>query len=308
VQSGSVSEGVVPFENSAHGSVVETLDLFADTKNIYSDICVTSETYIDVHHCLVGRVSSHSAITSSLPHASQAQSIFDSLGLQASGLPQQAGIDTPVSESDASPLQSLGHIRHIYSHPQGLGQCERFLSRYLPGVERHEVKSTSQAAEIASKDPTNSSVAICSEAAARKFGLDVLGRDIQDYQDNATRFFVLKKADSAQLLPTTAEKMGHRSKTLVSFTVDHRRPKALAETLLIFGTYGLNLTSINSRPSDKAWNYNFFIEFQGSRYADPEGRVKEAFAELDKATTRWRWLGSWEDELRRRDARSPFPA
>ncbi|KAM6526430.1 prephenate dehydratase [Fusarium solani] len=54
VQGGKVQAGVVPFENSTNGSVVFTLDNLADRANRYPDITVDGETYVDVHHCLVG--------------------------------------------------------------------------------------------------------------------------------------------------------------------------------------------------------------------------------------------------------------
>lgn len=45
---------MVPFENSTNGSVVFTLDLFADLHNKYSDILVCGEAYVSVSHCLLG--------------------------------------------------------------------------------------------------------------------------------------------------------------------------------------------------------------------------------------------------------------
>ena len=251
-----------------------------------------AETYLDVHHCLLGRSTSptiSSPITSSTNGTHPASLLSDPTSL------------------GAKPTQSLSHIKHIYSHPQGLGQCSKFVSTYLPGVQRHEVKSTSLAASLVAADATNTSVSISSFAAAKANGLDVLAEGIQDSRDNATRFFVLQNHATAPI-QKDPETTGHRSKTLLSFTVDQRRPKALAEALMVFGQYGLNLTSINSRPSDTGpWDYIFFVEFQGSRFADPQGSVRDALGDLDKVTKGWRWLGSWVDELRRR-GHSPAPA
>jgi prephenate dehydratase len=86
----------------------------------------------------------------------------------------------------------------------------------------------------------------------------------------------------------------------VSFTVDHRSPGALADVLDCFKRYKLNLTSINSRPSRIIpFQYIFFVEFEGSKLDDLEGTVNEALRSLDKVAKSWRWLGSWEDKLRR---------
>ncbi|KAK3896361.1 PDT domain-containing protein, partial [Staphylotrichum tortipilum] len=83
---------------------------------------------------------------------------------------------------------------------------------------------------------------------------------------------------------------------LVSFTVPHRRPGALADVLECFRGKGLNLTSISSVPSlDGPFQYLFFVEFEGSRFDDPEGRVAGVLEGLDKVAERWRWLGSWRN-------------
>lgn len=82
---------------------------------------------------------------------------------------------------------------------------------------------------------------------------------------------------------------------MVSFTVPHDSPGALAEVLSCFQAFNLNLTSINSRPSlIKPFQYIFFIEFEGHRHDDPEGRVKGALDKISHVAESWRWLGSWE--------------
>ncbi|KAI7290097.1 hypothetical protein KC315_g19921, partial [Hortaea werneckii] len=67
----------------------------------------------------------------------------------------------------------------------------------------------------------------------------------------------------------------------------------------IFKKYGLNLTSINTRPSgEAAWHYIFFVEFMGRKLAGEQGgAVNEALQELDRVAKSWRWLGSWENAL-----------
>lgn len=56
VQSGPAPYGVVPFENSTHGTVTFTLDCLADRAGEYADIVVCDEVYLDVHHFLLGRL------------------------------------------------------------------------------------------------------------------------------------------------------------------------------------------------------------------------------------------------------------
>ncbi|KAI9851403.1 MAG: prephenate dehydratase [Thelocarpon superellum] len=279
VQSESVTQGVVPFENSTNGSVVYTLDLFADRDDEYPDLCVTGEAYLNVHHFLLGYDLGEVAPPFSPP-------------------PSDAVSSTPSVAPRSRCVRPVQHVQRVYSHPQAFGQCELFLSTYLKGVERHEVSSTSRAAELVSQDATKASAAISSEIAAKIRGLDVLAKGIEDRADNTTRFLVLKKRsgttnDAIESVRTP------RRKTLVSFTIDQSPPGALADALTVFSKHGLNLTSINSRPTrQKPWNYVFFVEFQeGSTYTP--GTIPAALGDLRTVAKEWRWLGTWADTLKR---------
>lgn len=198
------------------------------------------------------------------------------------------------------PLSSLDKVQRIYSHPQAFGQCELFLGAYLKGIERIDVSSTSKAAELVKADTTGTSAAIASQVASEVHSLDVLAKGIEDRADNTTRFFVLRKGlkeDEIDAASAQAVQAGGQ-KSLVSFTVDHQSPGALADVLDSFRRYKLNLTSINSRPSRiRPFQYIFFVEFEGSKLHDPQGIVKDAFESLNQTAQSWRWLGSWKDEL-----------
>jgi len=287
VQSGQVARGVVPFENSTNGSVVFTLDLFADRSNLYPDVSVCGEAYLDVHHYLLG---SHTRFAP----------VVESQDTSRTATPTPS-VPNPLKPR-TQPLSPLKHIQRIYSHPQAFGQCEIFLGAYLKGTERIDVSSTSKAAELVKADTTGTSAAIASQLASEIHGLSILGKGIEDREDNTTRFFILRKGSNDALLskPFSGGHGSPETKTLVSFTVDHRSPGALADVLDCFKRYKLNLTSINSRPSRViAFQYIFFVEFEGSRLDDPEGRVKGVLESLATAAQTWRWLGSWEDQLRR---------
>jgi prephenate dehydratase len=195
------------------------------------------------------------------------------------------------------PLYDLKHVKRIYTHPQAFGQCDIFLSSYLKGVERFDVSSTSKAAEMVKEDTSGSSAAIASSLAADIHDLDILARGIEDREDNTTRFFILRKG-----IDRKAKETHNPSKSLISFTVDHRSPGALADVLECFRRAKLNLTSINSRPTKVVpFQYIFFVEFEGSRLRDTDGRVEKALSELKEHTQSWRWLGSWDDKLSKKE-------
>jgi len=288
LQSDQVSWGVVPFENSTNGSVIFTLDLFANQAKQFPHVSVCGEAYLDVHHYLLG----NQAVEATLNESAE-------ISRSSTPTPQ---VPDP-QKSRTQPLLSLEHIERIYSHPQAFGQCEIFLGAYLKGIERIDVSSTSKAAELVKRDTTGTSAAIASKVAAKVHGLTVLAKGIEDREDNTTRFFILRKGLGTLQNENTPEKPKGRlaTKSLVSFTVNHRSPGALADVLHCFKQYKLNLTSINSRPSRiTPFQYIFFVEFEGSKLDDPDGSVNEALKRVEKAAESCRWLGSWEDELKNR--------
>ncbi|KAK3375179.1 prephenate dehydratase-like protein [Podospora didyma] len=266
VQAGDADYGVIPFENSTHGTVIFTLNGLADRAGSYADLAVCGEIYLDVHHFLLGRRC---------------------FGGAAAG--------------DAS----LKHIERVYSHPQAFGQTAAFFAKHLRGVDTIDVTSTSKAAELAAADTTGKSAAVAGEIAAETYALDVLAASIEDRDDNTTRFFVIRKGKERQEQQESSGKeggdpYGNKHKSLLSFTVPHRTPGALADVLGFFKSRSLNLTSINSLPSLlEPFHYLFFVEFEGSRFDDPEGRVKAVFEDVERAALRSTWLGSWENQRRR---------
>lgn len=285
VQSGAVTRGVVPFENSTNGSVVFTLDLFADRNHSFPDLSVCGEAYLDVHHYLLG----HS------PQSTTAlQEDFFDLSRVSTPTPSAPN---PVKPR-AQPTTSLKNIKRIYSHPQAFGQCEIFLGAFLKGIERIDVTSTSKAAQLVKEDTTGTSAAIASQIAAEVHNLHVLAKGIEDREDNTTRFFVLRKG--SELSEEITGPPSTKYKSFVSFTVDHKSPGALADVLDCFRRHKLNLTSINSRPSRLIpFQYIFFVEFEGSKFQDTHGSVNGALESMAKVAKTSRWLGSWEDELKR---------
>lgn len=274
VQSSKVDYGLVPFENSTHGVVDGTLDLLADRHCSYRDVTVSGESYLEVHHYLLGRASEGPVPLSPTDPGT---------ATSTSSNPSTA---TPLSK----PLTSLSHIRHVYSHPQALGQCKHFLSTFLRHAEQHEVSSTSKAAQDVDQG-SHDCAAISSQGAATALHLDVLAENIEDGEDNTTRFFTLQHKDQELDFESDASK-ACEWKTLLSFEIHKQCPGALAKALMVFDAHQLNLTSINSRPSGEVpWHYIYFVEFKST--GDEAGSVGQAMQELIRLTRRCRRLGRW---------------
>ena len=278
----------MPFENSTHGPVTFTLAGLADRDGAYAGLSVCGEVYLAVHHFLLGRVDKEASASASLPSASS------------------------QTAKDGVPLASLSHIKRIYSHPQAFGQTTAFVRKYFGASppEMIDTSSTSRAAELAAADETGTSAAISSALAAETTGLDVLARCIEDRPDNTTRFYVLTTQPSGAPTPLKqAQPPALASpKSLVSFTVPHRSPGALADVLDCFRRGGLNLTSINSLPSlIRPFQYLFFVEFEhgveettgntdtanGTQSEAPHERVQRVLGEVAKLAQTYRLLGTW---------------
>jgi chorismate mutase/prephenate dehydratase len=177
------------------------------------------------------------------------------------------------------PGLDLGGVRRVYSHPQALGQCRRWLEAHLPQADRVEAPSTSEAARLAREDAEGAAVA--SELAADLFGLQVAETKIQDLAANATRFLVLG--------PNSAEPTGRDRTTLLAMAQDG--PGALLRLLEPLARRGLNLSRIQSRPTRrKLWEYAFFLDVEG--HAE-EPAMAEALVELRGACASLKVLGSY---------------
>lgn len=302
VQESHATFGVVPFENSSNGPVVFTLDLLIDRADEYPDVHVCGEAYMEVQHCLLGHVPTNSA------HEDK-----DTLSPHSSGSATPTRTMPNPREPRSKPLASLKHVQRVYSHPQAFGQCEAFLSTYLKGADRREVSSTSHAASIVAKGsedqdlPSGAAVAISSALAADVHGLTIMATGIQDAEDNTTRFLIIQKGPvnleyQGLLPPKLFAETGKdtKRKVLIAFSISHETQGALANALLVFKNYGLNISSINSRPSRvRPWHYIFLIEVEGKKELEDPDLVRMALEELDTTTEGNKWLGCWVDRSQR---------
>ena len=146
----------------------------------------------------------------------------------------------------------LADVRRVYSHPQALGQCRGTLARLLPHAELVPDSSTAAAAERAAREA--GAAAVASDAAAALHRLVHLRKNVQDGEENVTRFFTL----AVGRVPVPKPAKGLRS--LVHLVIGNR-PGALLHVLAPFDASEINLTFIQSRPlPGRPWEYGFFIE------------------------------------------------
>ena len=179
-----------------------------------------------------------------------------------------------------NPGAEIGDITDVYSHGQALAQSREFLSKH--DFQQHFAISTANAAKNIIGD--KSKAAIGNVKAAELYGLEIIERNIQDKDNNETRFVVLSKNDH--------EKTG-RDKTSIIFSIYEDRPGMLYKILGIFEKDNVNLTKIESRPSKKGLGkYLFFIDFYGHR---SDEKIKRILNEIDDNTYFLKVLGSYPE-------------
>ena len=192
----------------------------------------------------------------------------------------------------------LADVRKVYSHPQGLQQCDRFL-RTLSDVEIVATYDTAGSAKMIKEQNLTDSAAIASERAASVFGLRVIRTAIQDVADNFTRFLVVGR-EAALLRPP--------DKTTIVFTVPNEAG-ALFKALSVFALRDIDLTKLESRPiPNRPFEYLFYADLAANR---EEFRCARALMHLAEFAPSLRTLGSypaWKDGPRPEPAGGPEPA
>jgi prephenate dehydratase len=158
----------------------------------------------------------------------------------------------------ACPGTTLADVKYVRSHPQALGQCERYIARR--GFEPVAWFDTAGSARDLAAKPEAHTAAIAPAIAGTLYGLETLDQGIEDDPANFTRFFVIGHGDPPP---------GPRNKTSIVFAL-HERPGSLYECIGEFATRGINLTKIESKPRrNKPWQYYMYVDFDGY-FKDPE--------------------------------------
>ncbi|ACK65142.1 Prephenate dehydratase [Rippkaea orientalis PCC 8801] len=175
---------------------------------------------------------------------------------------------------------SLKGIKTVYSHPQALAQCQRWLEANLPSVVLIPTNSTTEALHEINLAPT--SAAIAAPRASKLYHLPILANNINDYPDNCTRFWVLG------LTPNIVQ--GERIS--VGFSVPENVPGALVKPLQVFAKRGINLSRIESRPTKRSLGeYVFFVDLEVK--SEPNS-IEEALIELRTHTEVLKVFGSYQ--------------
>ena len=174
---------------------------------------------------------------------------------------------------------SIGDIDTVYSHPQALGQCRKFIQENsLKTIPSYD---TAGSVKIIKNLNKNNVACIASKNAAEIFDVPIIKEGVEDNANNYTRFLVFSKENNDKT---------DNSKTSIIFSVKHEAG-ALYQIINEFYQHKINLTKIESRPNKNTpWEYNFYVDFEGQQ-DDPS--IKDMLEKLRNHSTFLKILGSY---------------
>ena len=176
----------------------------------------------------------------------------------------------------------ISDIRKIYSHPQALGQCSKFL-KTLKNVTIVPSYDTAGSALISLNNSSEITAIVASKNAAKIYNLKILKSNIQNNKENYTRFYCISQNK-------TKRKYQH-PKSSICFELKNT-PGSLFKALSVFALNGINLLKIESRPiPHKPFQYIFYIDFAGST---EEPKIKLAVEHLNDFSLSMKILGTYE--------------
>ncbi len=177
----------------------------------------------------------------------------------------------------------LSDITSVYSHPQALAQCDRYLQAHEEWDCARESNTAVAACRVKNAGKIQKA-AIASELTAQLYGLKILEKNIQDNQENSTRFIIVT---NQKIFLKNAEKMS------ICLEVKHQSG-SLYHALSHIIYNDLNMNFIQSRPLKERegsnWQYRFFIDFKGNLN---ESAVSNALRGLTEECENIRVLGNY---------------
>lgn len=178
------------------------------------------------------------------------------------------------------PGSAMEEIKTVYSHPQSLMQCTKYLNAQS-SWQQVSMPNNAFATRKVSEDGDRSQAAIASEYAGKIYGLDVLQKAVNDNNTNSTRFIIVT---NQKIFLEDAKKVS------ICFEIPHESG-SLYHMLSHFIYNNLNMNKIESRPiGDKNWEYRFFIDFDGNL---TDSAVKNALRGIREEARNMRILGNY---------------
>ena len=176
-------------------------------------------------------------------------------------------------------IGKLEDVDTVYSHPQALGQCRKF-------IEEHNMKTipaydTAGSVKIVKELNKKNCACIASKTSSLIYNMPIMSENIANNSNNYTRFLILSKKKSTQT---------ENDKTSIIFSIKHE-PGSLFRIIENFHKNNVNLTKIESRPTkSNTWEYNFYVDFEGNA-KNPE--ILEMLEKIKQESLFMKVLGSY---------------
>jgi chorismate mutase/prephenate dehydratase len=203
--------------------------------------------------------------------------VYDYLSLRGAGLSITGEVVLKIHHHLVGLLGAT--VRECYSHQQAFSQCSRYFKDH-PEMTAHYLEDTATAAKKVKllKDPKIGAVA--NKKAAGLYGLTIIKENIEDTEQNFTRFFIVSRTKNAD-----------GNKASIVYGVKHI-PGSLSASLMPFAELGINLTKIESRPLfAKKWEYIFFLDLEIGK---DMRKFQQALARLSEVTEFIKLLGIYD--------------
>jgi 3-deoxy-7-phosphoheptulonate synthase len=183
------------------------------------------------------------------------------------------------------PGAGLEDIRKVYSHPQALSQCSKFLERY-PQWEQIPYYDTAGSVAFVAREGCKEYAAIASQDAARAHRMEILKESIETSSQNYTRFVVIAREEVAGTAAPSGAQPPNRASLVFSTS---NTPGSLYRVLKILADRDINMVKLESRPiADKPWEEMFYVDVDVPL---EESAFELALQELRASTETLRLLG-----------------
>ena len=177
----------------------------------------------------------------------------------------------------------LEDVKEVFSHEQAISQCANYLAE--KGVKVTVVENTAVASRMVAQSDRTDVAALSSRFCAEQYGLNILQENVQDQDNNYTRFICISK--KPEIYPGA-------DRTSLMMTLPHK-PGSLYNVLAKFYALNINLQKLESRPlPDREFEFMFYFDLETSVYA-PE--MEKLFRDLEAESEQLRYLGTYNEVI-----------
>ena len=182
-----------------------------------------------------------------------------------------------IAKKDAE----ISDIKEIYSHEQAISQCKKYLEKFN-GVKVIDCANTATASKMVAESGRKDVAAISSRQCADLYNLKILQSNVQDSDNNYTRFILIAK---------DMEFYSDATKISIVTTLPQNSPGSLNKLLSKFSNLGINLTKLESRPIvNSSFEFMFYFDFNCDI---KEKSVQNLLSELNQSTEQFTFLGAY---------------